>query len=585
MGLLDAVFKVVYKADTRELTQGLKGLQGEEKKLQEQRILAANEYNKAVDSQLERLKSYKEIIVGVGHGVKVALDLIEFAGKRADLSAAAAGVSIDGLRKATLGLRSDTELLGTAAKLNHSVFTVSQKDMETAARAMTALGERGGDAQAAIDAVTDALVTGKTKGLKAYGIEIDETKDKATKYAEIMKALTTVSGEVSEATLDQSDKVSQLKVNFANSVDKMKESIGGLAMSLEPLLAALAKAVGLIADIVAGAKITDDVEDLIRNRNVTSGGMVMGTLAIDQDRRLREKIQGISGLSGLGRGGGAAGGAYQSALLKQASGGGGFNAEATDIGSQIMSGVSGAGIDVALDRIQEALIAKATAETAAMIRQSGSATAGSYDLNALQGQLDQFQGGEFGKRNAAAYGAYNARKQQSFLSSTFGEIDEFNLYATAFTTLSGAVGASLTAWIDGSMSAGQAFKKFIGEALKGVAVQMAMEALKHGAYALGSLAFGDFAGAATHGKAALAFAAGAAITASAAKEFGGNAPSVGGGARVGAPNVGGGSGQQGPTITTIVYSDSFAEDSARGKQLQAKRMVERAIGSEAVSRS
>lgn len=560
MGLLEAVYKVVYKADTTDLTRGLKGLQGDEKKLQEQRILAANEYNKAIESQIDRLKSYQDIIGGVAKIAKGAFDLIEFSGKRADLSAAAAGVSIEGLRKATLGLRTDTELLGTAAKLNHSVFQLNQQDMEIAARAMTALGERGGDAEEAINAVTDALVTGKTKGLKAYGIEIDETKDKATKYKEIMAALKTVSGEVSEATLDQSDSVSQLKVNFANSIDRMKDSIGQLAMSLEPLLAALAKAVGLIADVVEGAKITDDVRSLILNRNATVGGQVMGDLAVANDKLLRERIAGIGGLSGL-RGGGTAG-AVNTGLLKQASGGRGVSR----YGDYARLG----GIDVQDNNdlgFNYGSLGSRAGESSSDLQGMVNAQAAMYEA----------------ERNSreSRYADFNKGKEQSFLQSTFGSIDEFNLYAQGFQMLTGAVGASLTAWIDGSMSAGQAFKKFIGEALKGLAVQMSIEALKHGAYALGSLAFGDFRGAAQHGQAALAFGAGAALAAVTAREFGSGAKSA---PSAKAPNVsggGGGGGARGPE-RIIVYGDSFAEDSPRGRQRQAKRMIARAQGNSSV---
>lgn len=580
MGLLESLFKVTYKGDTSDLKSKIRELSGEEKKLAQERLASMEAQNKVADAALAKWTKWGIGIAAAGVLVKGAFDALEFAGKRADLTAAAAGVSIDGLRKATLGLRTDTELLTTAAKLNHSVFSVSQKDMETASRAMVALGERGGDAAAAVDAVTEALVTGGTNGLKAYGIEIDETKDKAAKYAEIMKALKMVSGEVNESTLDQSDSVAQLKVSFTNSIDKIKVSLGELAIAMTPLLKALAAAVGLIADIVSGAKITDDIESLIRNKNVTQAGTMAGYSALGAARFLEQRTKSILGVKEI---------EMEAQSGRRSKRAGGDSAEATEIGTQIASGVSGAGIDVALNQIQEALIAKAAADTSAMIRQSGSASMGSYDVAGLQSQLDQFQGGEFQKRNAEAYGAFNDKKKDSFLASTFGPIEEFNIYATAFSTLSGAVGASLSAWIDGSMSAGAAFKKFIGEALKGIAVQMAMESLKHGAYAIGNLAFGNLAGAATHGKAALAFAAGAAMTATVAREFGGGggATASGGGGRVGAPNVGGGGGGNAQTTERIiVYGDAMTDSGPREQALYAERMLKRVgIGNPAVQRS
>jgi hypothetical protein len=119
----------------------------------------------------------------------------------------------------------------------------------------------------------------------------------------------------------------------------------------------------------------------------------------------------------------------------------------------------------------------------------------------------------------AALAAKNERKTK-FLEGTFGKLSEFDAYKQAFGALSGAVGSAMGAWIDGSKSAGAAFKEFIGQALKGLAVQMEIEALKHAAYALGSLAFGDFSGAGRHAIAAAAFAAGGIAAGFAAKELG-----------------------------------------------------------------
>lgn len=169
-------------------------------------------------------------------------------------------------------------------------------------------------------------------------------------------------------------------------------------------------------------------------------------------------------------------------------------------------------------------------------------------------------------------------RNASFLESTFGTVDEFNVYAAAFDSLTGAVGSALGAWIDGSMSASKAFKAFIAEAVKGIAIQMAIEAIKHGAYAIGSLAMGNFAGAALHGKAAAGFAAGAVAASVAAKGLASGA-SGGSGSAPSAPRMVSTSPQatQG-TAAVIVYGDQFAEDSPHDRQLKAKRMVDRALG-------
>jgi hypothetical protein len=200
------------------------------------------------------------------------------------------------------------------------------------------------------------------------------------------------------------------------------------------------------------------------------------------------------------------------------------------------------------------------------------------------GDADRLRLG-FADLRAAGVEAQTAKKQ-SFLESSFGTLEEFNGYKMAFDTLSGAVASSLSAWVDGSMSAGEAFKKFVGESVKAIGIQMAMEALKHGAYAIGSLAFGDVRGAATHGKAALMHGAGAAIALGAARALGGSgasAPSAG--ASPGAPQTNGGafSAPQQGFSPTIVYGDSYADDSPRNRQRKAKKIVKQALGSNGVS--
>jgi hypothetical protein len=192
-------------------------------------------------------------------------------------------------------------------------------------------------------------------------------------------------------------------------------------------------------------------------------------------------------------------------------------------------------------------------------------------------QSRAFQQGSRGLMSPyAAQGSGIASAQESQLSRMFGPLDEFNAYAAAFDTLSGAIGSALSAWIDGSMSAGKAFKAFIGEAVKGLAVQMTIESLKHGAYAIGSLAMGNVAGAALHGKAAAGFAVGALAAAAAAKGLhAGGAPAGGtGGVGASAPRaLGGTPGGSGGTNITIVYGDALARNSPHEQQLEAQRLV------------
>lgn len=199
-------------------------------------------------------------------------------------------------------------------------------------------------------------------------------------------------------------------------------------------------------------------------------------------------------------------------------------------------------------------------------------------------QTAAFRAGSAGLMNPYAQIGDGIRSaQQSQLAQVFGPLSDFSAYQAAFDGLTGAVGSALGAWIDGSMSAGKAFKAFIGEAVKGIAIQMAMEALKHGAYAIGSLAYGDLRGAALHGKAAAGFAAGAIVASAAAKGLapGASTPTPAGYTPSGGASFGAGQGSSGTNVT-IVYGDAFAEDSPRQRALTATRLVNRALGSRSV---
>lgn len=82
----------------------------------------------------------------------------------------------------------------------------------------------------------------------------------------------------------------------------------------------------------------------------------------------------------------------------------------------------------------------------------------------------------------------------------------------SFDSMVDALRQGVVAWILYGESLGKALKKALAEQLANLAVEFAIQALKHAAYALGSLAFGNFAGAAKHAAATAAFAAAAAAT-------------------------------------------------------------------------
>lgn len=176
-------------------------------------------------------------------------------------------------------------------------------------------------------------------------------------------------------------------------------------------------------------------------------------------------------------------------------------------------------------------------------------------------------------------------KRKSRLAEMFGPLDEFNAYKAAFDGLASSVTGAMNAWITGSMSAGQAAKKAVGEYLSSLSAQLAIEALKEGAYAVASLIPGPFfnpAAAAGHAAAALKFGAAAAAAAVTARAMGKGGTQYGGSSSGGGASGGSGGSSDGSnggaaqhqTVNYYIVGDSYAEDSPRMRQRNAERVVE-----------
>lgn len=144
-----------------------------------------------------------------------------------------------------------------------------------------------------------------------------------------------------------------------------------------------------------------------------------------------------------------------------------------------------------------------------------------------QEQLEIEQEGPFGDiagtaAGGAAEGAEAATAWEQALGSIMGRMEEFHTASQtyvvgAFHGMADAATDAIQAWILYGGSLGKALKQALAAELAHIAAKAAIQSVLHAAYALGSLAFGDFAGAARHGIAAAKFAAVAALTGIAAR--------------------------------------------------------------------
>ncbi len=162
----------------------------------------------------------------------------------------------------------------------------------------------------------------------------------------------------------------------------------------------------------------------------------------------------------------------------------------------------------------------------------------------------------------------------TILQRMFGEADEIDRYTRAWATLEDAVTSGYEALITGSESAGAAMKRIIGQSIMAGGSRMLVLALRESAFAVAQLASGNFASAATHGKSALMFGAGAAAAGVAARALGvgGGSTAAAGASAGGSTTVSGTGGavESGPVNRTFVIGDSFGFESPRD---QARRFA------------
>ncbi len=603
MSIADVASRVItkYIADTSEQKREIDSLIAKNKQLHDQERSAVKEREQhfdsivlgisresraATDSAAAQVKAhgglqasikdsigaYAAQALAIGAVVKAgefAIDSLKSYAEHTRLESATAGINIDRLSDSFGGLVNQHDLLTLAAQTSKGVLALNQGQMETLGQAAVALKNRGFDLTESLEKLKDAAVKGKVGGLDDLGLSIKEGASKAetlrNMMTELNKVIAASGGEASGAASD----IDRLSVSWDNFKSKAKNGIAESIMG--GFLGGGSGAIGYLKGKQQEAYMAQHGGDW---KGAFAGGFTrgrQGVLASEvPDKANDNTIDFETGYT------------YDDSNKKAAA----------DAAKKLAEERKKLANSVAKS-LTDSLLADLEAwdDESRLSRMDG----GLGDLAAiqtpefdLQKQFDAMQ-----KQNAAAaekgYADSATRRNESYLESTFGKLEDFDAYAMAFETLTGAVTTSMDAWITGSMSAGQALKKFFADALKGLASQMAVEALKHAAYGIGSLAFGDVRGAATHAAAAAAFGAGAVAAAVASRELGGGGSSAkgagagGGGSHAGGSGGGsGGSEGGGKGERIIVYTGgAFDDDTPRQRQIRGQRLVDASFGTAA----
>jgi hypothetical protein len=255
MGLLDFSSKVLttYKADIADHKAKIKELTGEQKELAKAELEAAKARNKQHDDWLDSLAKVGLAIGAVGAAYEIAKNSVQETVEFQRQQAASAGYDIEALQDAAGNLIDDMEAMRFAAQTSRGALKLNQEQMELFQRGIRAYVKDGFDAKEVTEAWTEALVSGKTRGLKQFGIEIDETGSKQLKLTQLMRV---AQDEVDKygGNLDVAgDGMRRLGVSVDDSLDEIKHSIGQMLIDMEPVITALASAFGFLARNIGGA--------------------------------------------------------------------------------------------------------------------------------------------------------------------------------------------------------------------------------------------------------------------------------------------------------------------------------------------
>ncbi len=632
MGLLDLNREIVteFKADISDHKAKIRELDGAEKELAEAELQRAEARNEQMDSWLEKVGKVSLALFAIKEVGSIVFEGYKEGIHEAKLETAAMGVNIEALGAAAGGLKTKLELLEFAAKANASAFHNSQDDMEVAERAIRKLEARGVPAAEAVEAITNAVVSAKTRGLVPLGIVVDthieklkgmdeanmSAAQKTELHAAAMKSLREFTEDASDSQDNLGDSMGRTQVNMANSWAELKISLGELATAFGPILNFLSLAIQGFADLAGRIFEAMPTQAQAEYMLKHPGGPSAGHEPTAAERAA--KLKALTGLDGSEAPMDKA--KYNAILAKE-------HEEDRKEQERVDAKAAAAALRMQermnayfkrLTEIEEAtrLHIQKMKELDSNVGHAGTSTQfggsaggtsvsggpGGFSLNA-DPNADYEVGGfsETIDKNERARvkgltDDWNKRlktgeeRKSSFLEKSFGKVEEFAVYKDLFSGLTGAVTSGYTAMVTGSMSFGQAFKQSVGQLLLAEGSKMQVLALQNTAYGIAALALGPIGGtsAAQYFGAAAMFEAGAiaaGVAASALGAGGSAGASKGGGASPGAPSSlppGSGAGAANQNAgPTIVYGDSFSDDSPRMRQVKAKKLVSLALGNDA----
>lgn len=534
----------VFRTETGQAEAAVRHLRGVERDEAKKTLESINAHNAGLENTIGVMLRVGAGVAGVGIAWKALSSAAKGAIEDMRLEAAAAGADVDRLREATHGLIETDKLLAFAGKAQAGVWKLNQAEMETVLKGATALRKTMGvELEPTIEKLTEAVSKGATKSLREFGIE---AKDKQGALVELKKIVAELGGDTSLA----GDDFEAAGVKLTDAMDDISGALGRLVIALAPAVEMLADFASSVADAATGTlsivandpKVKQQIEmakelNKLAAEAQSSLEIPEATLFAEWEKQkaMSTKLFAMimagnnpfasasprGGRGGRavddGRGGGIVG-IESGSVLNYGAGGGAYG-----LGADQNATIAGIGGDLggsgAIDSEQAEKIASAAERIAAA-------------KNSVSGD------------------------EPSFFEQVFGKPEDISAYSvaidmakTAFEGTADAIAAGFEAWVTGSGSAIDAFKKVTAGFIHAMGMELAQVGAKHAILAAIDLVTGNPVGAGQHAiGSGLAFAGAAALFTVAAKmghgQGGSSKPSVSGGG-AGAALGGGGGGRPG----------------------------------------
>jgi hypothetical protein len=199
---------------------------------------------------------------------RLAAGVAALASEQAQLDANSSrlGLNFDQAAEAAGRFTDETEAMTASTRLAEAGIRLNQEQLDSLTRVAARFAQNTGvTTRAAIDTLTQGLITGSERGLRPFGGELVRVAGESHTAEQRLAALTTQAGHTEQATDDAASSMER----FADTIDDTKRAL------------ATAFAQG-ITDTLALAAATDTAGNKfeILNEDIVSAGRTMGTVVV-----------------------------------------------------------------------------------------------------------------------------------------------------------------------------------------------------------------------------------------------------------------------------------------------------------------